>query len=117
MKNLKITLESGLELTLYPLTMKDIQDGEDELKMGPMVKWMNHENMKISNYGKVIWLLARKTGKTQEQQLKGDWALSLDQVMVNLTITDVNKYAQRISKVFFESGSGVGQNLSTSDSE
>lgn len=106
-KTRTIRLQSGRDLVLCELSLFDLSDGEDVLKM-PVEEWIhvdeqNPEKTKVRPkvLGTIVWLMARKAGMTIADITSRKWPFSLDALQAELTMADVQQHAESIVKCFY----------------
>ena len=95
----KVKLACGKELNLQPLTMLDIRDGEKIL--GPYGSWFPSEEGNVKEFSfrslaVVLWLLARKHGASNKDQMEGNWPIKLEELERMVTLQDVLKLQEVI---------------------
>jgi len=104
---LDLKLNCGRTITLQEMTMLDYRDGEREIGR-PRPKWFQQDkdsgevSVDYTTLGVLIWLMARKTDVSRENQLRGRWAFSMDELLVDFTERDFLENGDAITAFFLQ---------------
>ena len=104
---LDLALACGRKITLREMTMLDYRDGEKLLERS-RPDWFRIDaktgevKVDYTTLGVLIWLMARKTDVSRENQLRGKWAFTLDDLLVDFTERDFMRNGSEITSFFLQ---------------
>lgn len=82
-----VTLKSGRKLVFHELSMLDLRDLE-RFKRNEKVA---EDSLDLVAY--YVWLMARKEGVPREKQLAGKWAMTFEDLLIDLAPGDLKELA------------------------
>lgn len=100
-----IRLQSGRDLVLHELSLLDLSDGEEILGI-PSDSWFQKSEsgteakVTAKLLGTVVWLMARKNGLSRQQILAKQWPFALNELMSELTMSDISTHGSAIVDCF-----------------
>lgn len=92
-----ITLKNGRKMTLSEPTLLDFRDFE-KLAGKSWFEMSNGSEMRMSmtELGILIWCLIRKDGVSEQDQIAGKWAITLEEFLINVDNSSLTENKEKI---------------------
>jgi len=97
-KTMDLKTKAGRTYVLSEPSVMDLADAE-ALIGRPIAEWFE-ESMTLREVAALLWICARKTGLSGEQQVARKWEFTLDAFMNSLSAPDVMGQMDRVADFF-----------------